>query len=193
MSAETLLLITMGAAFLRACAAALAPRPPGLRDTLNIALALVQAWAAIRLIGATAAGEIAPVVLARPLPDASFALALEPVGVVVAATIATLAAVHAIHTAGFLRATQDPAPARLMAFTALASLMATGVALASNLFTLFVFHQALILASMPLAAHAGDVSGRRAARLYLTILYASSLGLLLPAIVWTYAITGELT
>jgi multicomponent Na+:H+ antiporter subunit D len=193
MSAEALLLIAIGAPFARACAAAALARPPGLRDSVNVALALAQAWAALRLVGAAAAGEVAPVVLARPLPDVSFALALEPVGVVIAATIGVLSAAHAVHTAGFLRATQDPAPARMMAFTALASLTATGVALASNLFTLFIFHQALILSSMPLAAHAGDAAGRRAARLYLTILYASSLGLLLPAIVWTYAITGELT
>lgn len=193
MSAETLLLVALGAPLARAIAALVLPRPPGLRDLLSIGLAIVHATAAVMLLNHVARGEIATIVLARPLPDMTFTLALEPIGAVVAACSGVLSVLHALHTAGFVRASQDPAPARLNVFVSLSVLMATGVASSANLFTLFVFHQALILVSLPLVAHASDEASRKAARLYLSLLMAAAIGLLLPAIVWTHALTGELT
>lgn len=193
MSATTLLLLTLAAPLARAILSAAIARPPGLRDLLNILLALAQAATAIALMGAVARGETAPIVLARPLPDVTLAFVLEPLGVIVAAATSVLSVLHAIHTAAFLRASQDPAPARLQAFIALSSLMAMGAAFSANLFTLFIFYQGLTLASAPLIAHGGNEAARRASRLYLSMLLATSIGLLLPAIVWTYALAGDLT
>ncbi|MGE0828772.1 MAG: complex I subunit 5 family protein [Hyphomonadaceae bacterium] len=192
MSAAALLLLTLGLPLARAALAAIAPRPPGLRDVLNIGLALAHAAAAIMLVARVAQGESAEIVIARPLPDIAFAFALEPTGAVVAAAIAVLSAPHAIHMTGYLRATQDAAPARFMAFVSLSICMATGVAFAANLFTLFVFYQGLTLASLPLVAHTGDEAARNALRTYLSILLASAVGLLLPAMVWTHALAGDL-
>ena len=58
---------------------------------------------------------------------------------------------------------------------------------AANLFTLFLFYEALTLVHLP----AGIAQGRRRRRcvpraLYLGILLATSIGLFLPAIIWTY-------
>jgi multicomponent Na+:H+ antiporter subunit D len=71
------------------------------------------------------------------------------------------------------------------------SLAATmGVAFAGNLFTLFLCYEALTLATYPLVSHKGDEKTVRSARVYLGILLTTSIGLFLPAIIWTYTATG---
>jgi multicomponent Na+:H+ antiporter subunit D len=61
-----------------------------------------------------------------------------------------------------------------------------------NLLTLFVFYEVLTLSTYPLVAHAGTPEAVRGARTYLGILLATSIGLFLPAIVWTYSLAGTL-
>jgi multicomponent Na+:H+ antiporter subunit D len=109
-----------------------------------------------------------------------------------AAVLAGLGALNALHTVGMVRATKDHAPARMMASLALAGASASAVCLSANLFTLFVANQALTLAVFPLVAHAGDERSAEAARTFLGALLAGSVGLFLPAIVWTYALAGAL-
>lgn len=191
-AAHILLMICLGAPLAQAFAAAAAPRPPGLRDTLQIALSLTHFIAACLLFSATRGGAEARLVLARPLPHVELAFALEPLGVLMALVASGLGVLHAFHSAAYLRAVAEPAPARMQAFMALASFAASALALSANLFTFFVAIQALTLATFPLVAHAGDDEARRAARVYLATLLTASIGLLLPAIVWTYAITERL-
>ncbi len=167
-------------------------RPPGLRDVVHIGGALAVAAAALFVASAAGQGETARIVLARPLPNVDLAFSIEPLGALMGALISVLGFAHAAHAAGIVRATQEKAPARLMAFLSLALAAAMAVAFSANLFSLFVSYQALILATFPLVAHRGDEDARRAARTYLATLLAGSIGLLLPALVWTYAIAGAL-
>ena len=67
-----------------------------------------------------------------------------------------------------------------------------GVAFAGNLLTLFLFYEALTLSTYPLVTHHGTAQARAAGRVYLGILIASSIGLMLFAIVWTWLLTGTL-
>lgn len=192
MSAEFALIALLAAPALQALCTMIFARPPGLRDVVFIGFALAIAGLAIFLVDAVGEGAQARVVLARPLPNVDLAFALNPLGVLMAALIALLGAPHAVHAAGIVRATHEKAPARLMAFLALSTASAMAVAFSANLFSLFVAYQALILTSFPLVAHRGDEEGRAAARVYLATLLAGAIGLLLPAMVWTYAIAGAL-
>jgi multicomponent Na+:H+ antiporter subunit D len=192
MNAEIALFAALGAPVLSAVLVLLLSRPPGLRDVIHIGFALVLAAAALYLVDATAHGVSARIVLARPLPNVDLAFSIEPLGALVAATIAGLGVLHAIHTAGVVRATQERSPARLMAGISLASAAAIAAAYSANLFSFFVAYQALTLATFPLVAHGGEDRARRAARTYLATLLVSSVGLFLPAMVWTYALAGTL-
>lgn len=167
-------------------------RPPGLRDAVHFLAAFAAAVLAFYLMFAVGAGEHARIVLARPLPNVDLAFAIEPLGAFMAALIAGLGVLHAAHTAGVVRATHERAPARLMAFLALAMGGAFAVAFSANLFTLFVSYQALTLAAYPLVAHRGDEDASRAGRTHLAVLLTAAIGLFLPAMVWTYAIAGVL-
>lgn len=192
MSAQFALMGALLAPVLQAAFVLSLQRPPGLRDVVHIGFALVTAAFAARLVSAAANAEAARIVLAEPLPNVDLAFAVEPLGALVAATVAGLGAVHAVHTAGLVRATQEKAPARLMAFTALSVAATMAVAFSANLFTFFVAYQALTLCVFPLVAHRGDEEARRAGRIFLATLLTASMGLFLPAMIWTYAIAGAL-
>jgi multicomponent Na+:H+ antiporter subunit D len=167
-------------------------RPPGLRDVIHIGGSLLTAVCAFGLVEAVGRGETARMVLAQPLPNVDLAFAIEPLGALMVATLTSLGALHAVHAAGVVRAKQEQAPARLLAFIALSMSAAAAVALSANLFSFFVAYQALTLAAFPLVAHRGDAEARPAARRFLAILLASSTGLFLPAMIWTYALAGTL-
>lgn len=192
MTPSLLLLACLAAPLAQTFAAVLAPRPPGLRDLLQIVLALAQFAAACLLFDAARGGAAARIVLARPLPQVELAFVIEPLGVLMALVISGLSVLHAVHSAAFLRAVSEPAPARMQAFMALAIFAATALGLSANLLTFFIAYQALTLATFPLVAHGGEKAARDGARVYLGTLLTASIGLLLPAIIWTYALTGQL-
>jgi multicomponent Na+:H+ antiporter subunit D len=192
MTAEFALLVVLAAPVLQALLALALPRPPGLRDVVYVATAAATATAGFALVSALARGEGARLVLARPLPNVDLAFVAEPLGALMGAAIGGLGLLHAVHSAGVLRATHEKAPARMMAFMAFAAAATMAVAFSANLFTLFVAYQALTLAVFPLVAHRGDEDARRAGRTFLATLLTASMGLFLPAMIWTYAITGAL-
>lgn len=192
MSNELALMIALAAPALGAVLVTLLSKPPGLRDVIHIGFALITAGATLFLMVAVAGGGSARIALARPLPHVELAFSIEPLGALMATVSAVLSALHAFHTAAVVRAEGERAPARMMAGVSLASMGAIGVAFSANLFSFFVAYQALILATFPLVAHVDDESSRRAARNYLATLLAASIGLLLPAMVWTYALAGAL-
>ena len=166
-------------------------RPPGLRDVVHIGFALAVAVAAAMLLSAAEHQQAARLVLAHPLPGVELAFAVEPLGALFAAIVASLGVLHAIHTVGFVRATAMQTPARIMAFIALSAGAMIAVALSANLFTLFVSYQALILAGAPLIQDRTPEEEGRAARVYLTTQLGASIGLFLPAVVWTYSLAGS--
>lgn len=192
MNAELALIGVLAAPVAQALLVLVLQRPPGLRDVVFIASALVTAICAAFLVDAVLQGESARIILARPLPNVDLAFVVEPLGALMAAVIAGLGVLHAVHSAGVVRATHEKAPARLMTFMAFATAATMAVAFSANLFTFFVAYQALTLAVFPLVAHRGDEEARRAGRTFLATLLTASMGLFLPAMIWTYALAGAL-
>jgi multicomponent Na+:H+ antiporter subunit D len=64
------------------------------------------------------------------------------------------------------------------------------VAFAANVFTLFVFYEAITLSTFPLVTHSGTEQAKRAGRVYLGILMGTSIAFLLLAMVWTWLAAG---
>ena len=180
-----LALPVIGAASVLICA-----RPPGLRDVIHIGFALSAAVLGAVLLSALRQHEAIRLALAHPLPGVELAFAVEPLGALFTVIVAGLSVLHAVHTVGFVRATAVQAPARMMAFITLTAGATIAVALSANLFTLFVAYQALILAGAPLIQDREPEEEGRAARVYLTTQLGASIGLFLPAVVWTYSLAG---
>ena len=193
MSAQTIFVFAVLAPFLHAMFVMSLSRPPGLRDVVHIGFSFVTALLVFLIVGAVGRGETPGFTVSEPVPGAPLAFAAEPIGVFVAATTAGLGVLAAMHTAGYARATRDPAPARLMGGVALCMGLAQAAAFSANLFTFFLCYQGLVLASFPLVAHGGGEDGRRAALGHMATLLAASIGLLLPATIWAQALTDGAT
>src|SRR3546814_8827413 len=60
-----------------------------------------------------------------------------------------------------------------------------GIAFAGNMFTLFIFYEALTLSTYPLVVHKGTAEAKRGGRVYLGLLLGTSIGFQMVAIIWT--------
>lgn len=136
------------------------------------------------------AGERPGLVAAEVLPGIAIAFSVEPLGMLFAALASGLWLINSLYSVGYMRANGEKHQTRYYALFAISLMAAMGIAFAGNLFTLFLFYELLTLATYPLVSHKGDADTVRSARTYLGILLATSIGLLLPAIIWTYAAAG---
>jgi multicomponent Na+:H+ antiporter subunit D len=125
------------------------------------------------------------------LPGLSLEFALEPLGLLFATVAAVLWPVTTVFATGYLRADDEHDQTRFFAFFALTIAAAMWIALSANLVTLFIGYEIMTLATWPLVAHKGGAEARRGGRTYLVVLLATSIGLLLPAIVWTWLLAGS--
>jgi multicomponent Na+:H+ antiporter subunit D len=66
------------------------------------------------------------------------------------------------------------------------------VAFSANLLTLYLFYEMLSLATYPLVTHHQDREARTSGRKYLTYILGTSIGLVLPAMLVCYHLTGTL-
>jgi multicomponent Na+:H+ antiporter subunit D len=165
---------------------------PNLRESVTLITAASLLGSVLAVLAGYLHGEVPTVVLAEPLPGLPLALRPEPLGLLFAVLASGLWLVTSVYSIGYMRAKRESHQTRYYLCFAIALLGAMGVAFASNLLTLFVFYEVLTLSTYPLVAHAGTPEAVRGARTYLGILLATSIGLFLPAIVWTYSIAGTL-
>jgi len=100
--------------------------------------------------------------------------------------------VNSIYSIGYMRANDEPRQTTFYICFAVALGSTIGVAFAKNLFTLFLFYEALTLSTYPLVTHKRNEEAVRAGRIYLLLLLGTSLLLFLPAIVATWAFAGTL-
>jgi len=91
-----------------------------------------------------------------------------------------------------MRSLEEHAQTRYFSCFALALSATLGVAFSANLFTLFLFYEALTLVTYPLVGHHETDKSRAGARKYIIYLLGTAKVLLLPAIILTYNLAGTL-
>ncbi|NNL63503.1 MAG: monovalent cation/H+ antiporter subunit D family protein, partial [Woeseiaceae bacterium] len=128
--------------------------------------------------------------VAEIVPGIELAFRVEPLGMLFAALASSLWIVNSMYSSGCMRGNNESHQTRFYIFFAVALAAAIGIAFADNLFTLFLFYEILTLSTYPLVSHKGDAKTVRSARVYLGVLLTTSIGLLLPAIIWTYSVAG---
>ena len=97
-----------------------------------------------------------------------------------------------VYAIGYMRGHNEQNQTRFFVAFAVAISSTMGVAFADNMFTLFLFYEALTISTYPLVTHAGTDKAKRGGRVYLGILISTSILFQLLAIVWTYSVTGTL-
>jgi multicomponent Na+:H+ antiporter subunit D len=94
-----------------------------------------------------------------------------------------------VYAIGYLE--DSPHRSRFFGFFSLCVCATTGIALAGNLFTFFLFYELLTLATYPLVVHRGTDASLRAGRVYLAYTLAGG-AVLLTGVVWLHALAGPL-
>ena len=191
MTAQTAIVVALALPLLGALGIALAGRVnANLRETVTLATAGGLAWTVWQIVPGVMAGGRPQVTLAEVLPGIDIAFTVEPLGMLFAALASGLWIVNSIYSIGYMRGNAEKNQTRFYVMFAVSLAATMGIAFAGNLFTLFLCYEALTLATYPLVSHKGDEKTVRSARVYLGILLATSIGLFLPAIIWTYGVAG---
>ncbi len=166
-----------------------------LRESVTLLTAGLLAWVVWSLLPEVQAGGRPAVSISEIVPGIEIAFRVEPLGMMFAALASALWIVNSIYSIGYMRGNKEKNQTRFYTFFAIALSATMGIAFSANLFTLFLFYEVLTLSTYPLVSHKGDEKTVRSARVYLGILLTTSIGLFLPAIIWTYisAGTGDFT
>ncbi|MFN7054256.1 proton-conducting transporter membrane subunit [Hyphomonas sp.] len=191
MSAETLILMALGLPLVIAAGIALAGKFPNVREGVTIVGAGALFWTVIQLTLMVAAGERPELSLGEAAPGLDFTFRLEPLGALFACVASGLWIVNSFYSIGYMRGNRERNQTRFYVCFAIALCGAMGVAMAGNLFTLFIFYEVLTLSTYPLVAHKGDANAQRGARIYLLTLLGTSIGFFLTAIIWTWVVAGQ--
>ncbi len=193
MTPETAILVAIILPLVGALAIVLAGRiSPNLREAVTLFTAAALIWVVWGLLPLLMAGGRPSVEVSQVMPGLAIAFTVEPLGMLFAALASGLWLINSIYSIGYMRGNNEQNQTRFYACFALALAATMGVAFSGNLFTLFLFYELLTLTTYPLVAHKGDEATVRSARIYLGVLLTTSIGLFLPAIIWTYTIAGTL-
>ena len=171
---------------------ALAGSRPNLREAVTLAAGVLTFGAVLQLLPLVAAGERPGASLMQVLPGIELAFEVEPLGMLFAMVASGLWIVTSCYSIGYMRGHRETSQTRFFLFFAVAVGAALAVAFARNLFTLFLAYEVLTFSTYPLVTHARTPAARRGGRIYLGILLGTSFFFLLPALLWTWHLTGTL-
>jgi multicomponent Na+:H+ antiporter subunit D len=138
------------------------------------------------------AGRTLECVLFRILPGMELAFRVDAFGLLFAAGASVLWILTSFYSIGYMRSLKEHAQTRYFACFALALSATMGVAFAANLFTLFLFYEALTLVTYPLVAHKGTEEAKAGARKYVIYLLGTAKVFLIAGIILLYNVTGTL-
>lgn len=163
-----------------------------LRDGLTFVIAAATFAVVLVILYNVGNQTTAPFVLFEVLPGLDLAFNVEPLGLMFALLASGLWMVTHIYAIGYMRTNKEKHHARFFACFSFAIFSVMGIAFSANMFTLFLFYEALTLSTYPLVAHKGTPEAIKGARTYLGVLISTSIGLQLVAIIWTFGLTGTL-
>ena len=126
------------------------------------------------------------------LPNLEFSLRVDALGFLFAAVASFLWILTTLYSIGYMRSLKEHSQARYFVCFALALTGALGVAFSGNLLTLFLFYELITVSTYLLVVHDETKEAYSAGTKYLTYLMGTGKLFFLPAIVFTYGLTGTL-
>ncbi|MHB1183886.1 MAG: monovalent cation/H+ antiporter subunit D family protein [Desulfobulbia bacterium] len=130
--------------------------------------------------------------LFRILPGVSVTLRVDAFSMIFAVVASFLWMLAVFYSLGYMRGLHEHAQTRFNACFALSLFGAIGVAFSDNLFTLYLFYEIVSICTYPLVAHHQDEEGYEGAKKYIVYLTTTAKGLVLPAMILIYVLTGTL-
>ena len=184
----TVLVAALGA-LLIACTG---ERRANLREFWSIAAGVAMFGLVACMVPDILAGNTPECVLFRILPGVELAFRVDAFGLLFALGASLLWILTSFYSIGYMRSLKEHAQTRYFSCFALSLSATIGVAFSANLFTLFLFYEALTLVTYPLVGHKQTAEAKAGARKYVIYLMGAAKVFLMAAIILTYTVAGTL-
>ena len=125
-------------------------------------------------------------------PGVTLSFFYDHLSIVFAFVASSLWIITSMYSIGYMRGANEKNQTRFFICFAIAISATMGVAFSSNLFTLYIFYEALSISTYALVGHHQGEDAKAGARKYLIYLFGGSIGLALPAMILIYQIAGTL-
>jgi multicomponent Na+:H+ antiporter subunit D len=165
---------------------------PNVREFCSFLAAATLFVITASLIPAVHAGLKLHFTVFQLLPGLSISLRADALSMVFAISASFLWVITVFYSAGYMRGLREHEQTRFNTCFALALFGAIGCAFADNLLTLYLFYEIVSICTYPLVAHHQDEESYESGKKYLTYLTSTAKGLILPAMVFIYVLTGNL-
>jgi multicomponent Na+:H+ antiporter subunit D len=167
-------------------------RRPNVREACSLLAAVTMFGITASLIPAVRAGKTLHFTVFDLLPGLSVSLRADSLSMIFAVAASFLWIVTVFYSAGYMRGLNEHAQTRFSTCFALALFGAIGCAFSDNLLTLYLFYEIVSVTTYPLVAHHQDEEGYEGGKKYLVYLTTAAKGLILPAMVLLYVLSGTL-
>jgi multicomponent Na+:H+ antiporter subunit D len=164
---------------------------PNLREFWTMAAAIIQFFLIYSMLPHIMQGKIVVFTIIELYQGISLQLSVDSFGMLFALLASFLWIIVSAYSIGYMRTLNEHAQTRYFFCFAMALFGAIGVAMAGNVFTLYMFYEILTIATFPLVVHKETTEALRAGRKYLVYLLTGAAFVLLSMGV-TYYLTGSL-
>ena len=165
---------------------------PNVREAWTFAAGAVKFFLVVSMLPVVLNGQTVIFDMFEIAPGASIAFRVDGLGMLFALVASFLWMITTMYSIGYMRGLDEHGQTRFYAFFALAVSATIGVAFSANLLTLYLFYEILSLATYPLVTHHQDRESKISGRRYLIFILGTSIGLVLPAMLYCYSVTGTL-
>lgn len=191
-SQDIRLLLAILAPLIGAGAVMATGKRPNLREACSFVAAVTMFGIIVSLLPAVLSGQTLHYTVFRLLPGLSVSLRADALSMIFAVAASFLWILTVFYAAGYMRSLEEHAQTRFNTCFALALFGAIGCAFSDNLLTLYLFYEIVSVCTYPLVAHHQDEEGYEGAKKYITYLTTTAKGLILPAMVLIYVLSGTL-
>jgi len=144
-SPECLIVLAILVPFVGALLIPLFHNQPTLRESVTLVTAVLLCLVVFGLLGPVLDGARPEVHVIDVAIGLTLAFKVEPLGLLFALVASTLWIVNSIYSIGYMRANEEPRQTSFYVCFAIALASTMGIAFAKNLFTLFLFYEALTM------------------------------------------------
>lgn len=162
------------------------------REAVSFVAGILTFCTVLSFVPPVLRGEIPVYPVFAILPGIEVKLCADGLTLIFAIVASFLWILATAYNIGYMRSLKEHAQTRYYFCFAVAIFGAVGVAMAANVFTLYLFYEVITVFTYPLVAHHQDQEAFHGARKYLVYLMGTSKLFLLPAMVLTYVLCGTL-
>jgi multicomponent Na+:H+ antiporter subunit D len=165
---------------------------PDTRESCSITAAVIKFAIIASMIPLIQGGKTIVYPIFNILPGLTVTLRVDAFSMVFALIASFLWILAAFYSMGYMRGLNEHAQTRFNACFALSLFGAVGCAFSDNLFTMYLFYEIVSICTYPLVAHHQDEEAYEGAKKYIVYLTTTAKGLILPAMILIYVLTGTL-